>query len=186
MKLNERSRHQWQQTLCVHVRVSHSVLNTSNKQHLPVPPQTITSAIWWSQSLPNVCDNPPSLHCCYRGHLVNCFHKGSRGMSCVSDFLACPTVLGDLLLRCSLGWREGAWALLRIHFFCGNRLNAHSSRGSEKRSCVGRGAPWLQCLDALINLCEWVMFKTQRFTGCNDSDVDLLPFCIFPELNVNQ
>lgn len=72
-------------------------VNTSNKPNLSAPPQTITLAIRWSQSLPNDCDKPPAPHCCYTGHHGNCFHKGSRGMSCVSYFLASLLLLGDLL-----------------------------------------------------------------------------------------
>lgn len=72
-------------------------VNTSNKPNLSAAPQTITLAIRWSQSLPNDCDKPPAPHCCYTGHHGNCFHKGSRGMSCVSYFLASLLLLGDLL-----------------------------------------------------------------------------------------
>ncbi len=59
---------------------------------------------------------PPHQRCRYRGHHGNCFHKGSRGMPCVSDFLASLPSSGTSYSAAGLGGREGAWALL---------LNAH-------------------------------------------------------------
>lgn len=75
---------------------SRSSIDISNKPNLCAPPQTITRAIGPSRPLPSVCDSPPGPHCRYRGHHANCFHKGSRGMSCVSDFLASRPSSGSL------------------------------------------------------------------------------------------
>lgn len=123
-------------SLCLHV--SNSVLDTSNKQNLPALSQTI--AIKPSRPLPTVCDNPPSLHCCYRGHHVNCFHKGSRGMSRVLDFLASPSSSGSSYsaavsaeeMAPELCWEYGSthimWQL----------TSRTSSSGNEKWSWVGK------------------------------------------------
>ena len=155
----------WPSTVCLQSTVQTIVQsNLSRQRHISVcvcvsnvlidiqqqkSPCTSTnencSYISWSQSLPCVCDNPPSLRCCCRGHLVNCFHKGSRGMSRVLDFLASPVVLGDPLL-CGggggggLGWKEGAWARLRWEYRSAHTMwpqaRSSGSSGNDTRSLV--------------------------------------------------
>lgn len=67
--------------VCVCVCPTASLTPVTNKISLNPPTNNNFFAIRWSKWLPNVRDNPPSLHCRYRGH-HNCFHKGSLGMSC--------------------------------------------------------------------------------------------------------
>lgn len=135
-------------SLCVHV--SNSLLNTSNKQNPSAPLQTIT--IRWSRSLPNVCDNPPSLHCCYRGHHVNCFHKGSRGMSRVLDFLASRSSSGSSYSAAVWGEEmapELCWEYRSTHI-----MWQHANRTSS--SGLGNQCEPLEC----NQVSYWLLFKS--------------------------
>lgn len=134
--------------------------DTSKKPNLSAPPQTISSAIGRSRSLPNVCDNPPAPHCCYRRHHGNCFHKGSRGMSCVSDFLASLPSSGTLYSAAvwdgerRLSCAENA----DLHTSSGDRPDAYCSAWREKWSWVGKTRECVQVshwlcweLDQILN-----------------------------------
>lgn len=100
----------------------------------------------------------------YRGRDVNCFHKGSLGMSCVSDFLAPPPSSGT---ACSPAVWDGVWAPLRIQI-CRDpvsvRLNAPHSSGSKHR--CGVWEQWLTPLSSSALTFLWTFLTKMLITVC--------------------